>query len=388
MCEYGNSLSHESKISNDIYNNQKLVSIGNDKFIKIAKGKSALAKSTLVIMNEFSEIKQDNTELETSLDLYAIAFQFYDDIIDFKVDYNNKKLSYIIYKTINSLNLTINSETSDTLFSTCIQKNVLFEISKEINKYLDLAILCKFQCAGWHNHIKVFQNIVDTLVLDFRKILKNRETQESFCCLEKPFLTSSINFRELFMLLHNEKFIDINLDISKRSIFLLSNLLNTEELNKAKKEVEKILSIKIDCNESPNYDIFKTLKKNLELCENNKVVTYELVMSLIDFTMLKELDDLEVVELLTLSQKMFDSTCDDFIKLLLLLLFSKIDKTKRNLKCFKSFFKSLIPCSKYIMSNPIEIKMGGKNIYYRSSTFISILYYSTKKIGGKFYDIY
>ena len=149
-------------------------------FEVIAKGKAAMAKYITAALAILSNKPSNIEKLEKSQDYFNIAFQLYDDLKDWKIDYKNCNYSYLLSTVIyeNQLEDKIQSSNPPDLESI----GRMIYLSKAAENQLDGAILSFHKaatygksCSLWLKKIKEFilicQETKGTLVSTRNKLL-------------------------------------------------------------------------------------------------------------------------------------------------------------------------------------------------------------------------
>ena len=144
-------------------------------FSKIARGKLAVGKYPIAALGCLSGKVEKIVELEKSHDLFAEAFQLYDDLRDWKEDFNLKHYSWLLTKIIKENNLSEDcqeKELSNALFGGKYDVLVL----DKINMLCEEAMLYAGRSNSWIRYIKYFQLKVNRLMFDLYSLRGNKLT--------------------------------------------------------------------------------------------------------------------------------------------------------------------------------------------------------------------
>ncbi|MBO8132193.1 MAG: hypothetical protein H0Z29_11930 [Candidatus Marinimicrobia bacterium] len=126
-----------------------------DEFKKIASGKSALAKTVTAALGILKGSEKEIEILDLSQDYFYIAYQLYDDLVDWKKDIENRQFSYILTKLI------IENEIPETCINCNVIRKFLFcsdvaeEIMEVAREYYEkaLEVLGDYKFLSWRRII-------------------------------------------------------------------------------------------------------------------------------------------------------------------------------------------------------------------------------------------
>ena len=147
----------------------KLSEYTYEEFCEIAIGKQALAKlipaSLGVQANCYEQIKN----YEKSMDIFAIATQIYDDLRDWKDDFKNRRLSWLLSRilTENSLDISCDEKmVSNIMFG----KNYDTKMLELANNLCQEAMLIAPTSEQWIRSIRLFIVRINRLMMDLLKM--------------------------------------------------------------------------------------------------------------------------------------------------------------------------------------------------------------------------
>lgn len=150
-----------------------------EEFKEIAAGKSAIAKSAVAALGCLSNSYEKIKDLEKSQDFYAYAYQLYDDLKDWKEDYNNKNYTWFLTQVIQNNGLDQAAEIN--MISRGIFKDGfdVFVLDK-IDELIQLAMIYAGESSAWIKVNRALQNKVSKLKDDIETIkLKHGITNET-----------------------------------------------------------------------------------------------------------------------------------------------------------------------------------------------------------------
>lgn len=150
-----------------------------NEFSMIARGKSALAKYPPTALAFLSDRKDRIPDFEKSLDIFAEAFQLYDDLRDWKEDFELKHFTWILTKVFSENDLTIDSEKEEVSKVFFGGKYDIW-ILHRINKLCERAMLCKVHSRSWIRYIRYFQAKANKLMFDLYSLRKEKITNSIF----------------------------------------------------------------------------------------------------------------------------------------------------------------------------------------------------------------
>lgn len=143
--------------------NGKISDINKESLEFLYSGNSALAKALPVAMAFKAGKKDILSDLEKSIDYYYIGLNLYDDVNDWKQDWQNNNYSYLITKTIINNDINISEISTKHLghyiflkheASKCLEHSITyFKKAKEV--------LSKIECIQWKRAI---QNNLDNCI--------------------------------------------------------------------------------------------------------------------------------------------------------------------------------------------------------------------------------
>lgn len=146
----------------------------------IAKGKAAMSKCVTAALSVLSKNEEKIEALSISQDYFNIAFQLYDDLKDWKEDYDNQRYSYLLTRVIQKYNADKKHKRSNLPNSEIIGRCVYFSGSaenqlREAENFLDKAKIPVegFKCCHWFRIIADFKKSCEQLRVDLKEI-KNR----------------------------------------------------------------------------------------------------------------------------------------------------------------------------------------------------------------------
>ncbi len=164
-------------VSNELNNHRKKITpIETNQMEQWYSGNSALAKALPIAMAYKSDNIKYLIQIENSIDHFYIGMNLFDDVNDWKLDWENGNFSFLITQTIINSELDIASLTSENL-----GKYIFF--NGEAINCLELSIyhyekaLKEFDyinCQGWKSNIKLNLNKCINLRDDIKKLISRQ----------------------------------------------------------------------------------------------------------------------------------------------------------------------------------------------------------------------
>lgn len=138
-------------------------------FKQIAAGKSAIAKTAVAALACLSGSEEKIPSLERSQNLYACAFQLYDDLKDWKDDLVHKNYTWLLTELITKTGQGEDAEPEDIRIH-LFQDGYDFYIIDQINKLLEESMLHAGISKPWIKTIRALQNKASKLKDDLESI--------------------------------------------------------------------------------------------------------------------------------------------------------------------------------------------------------------------------
>jgi len=134
----------------------KVNDISIEKLELLYSGNSALAKALPVAMAFKGDNKIIIKDIEKSIDYFYIALNLYDDVNDWKKDWQNKQFSYLITKTIINNNLNISEVNTEQLGKYIFFKHEASSCLELSISYYNKAkkVLSNIKCDNWKSAIQ------------------------------------------------------------------------------------------------------------------------------------------------------------------------------------------------------------------------------------------
>lgn len=198
----------EQIMQQDVYKYEK------ELWLKLASGKAAIGKATIIALGELSREKEKAKLLSDSYDLYSIGYQIFDDIKDWRSDFQHNNLTRVIIEAVRLLDKPLENISADevgkALFFTPLGSKLLNEAIAYLNQARKL-IDGKF--VSW-------ENFIDEVIAETTEMSQNIE-QMSEIIKKRKYLsgTERINKRDKY------KINSINESIKAGADFLLADKL-------------------------------------------------------------------------------------------------------------------------------------------------------------------
>jgi hypothetical protein len=168
--EYASSVLHEQD------KNLYLDVTDDTSFHSIAKGKAAMAKYPVAALAVLSGQEDKLPLLTESLDCFHVGYQYWDDLVDWKEDFETSKYSPLLARAIASIPPEKRSEQSDKLraqvgrvvYYSGLAQQQLDEAFKWFERASELSLM-----AGgviWANHVNTLQQQTVALANDLRSM--------------------------------------------------------------------------------------------------------------------------------------------------------------------------------------------------------------------------
>lgn len=242
----------------------KLEEYGREEFLAISKGKQAMCK---IIPAIFCCLQNDYTLLEDYekvIDFSSSGMQIYDDLRDWKDDFKNQRISWILNDILHKSGLGLYCDSgsmSDYLFENNLD-NYYLDMAKEL---LDAAMVSseKQLSPTWYRYIRFSQGYINKLRADLLKIRKlpmleldylYKNSYNSEMHLERTILDTTLEFIEKQ---YQKNVIDVKewmisamperpneIEILSGDIFMRAQMFNllSESININKEKIESILN--------------------------------------------------------------------------------------------------------------------------------------------------
>ncbi|HWQ18276.1 MAG TPA: hypothetical protein VN455_00740 [Methanotrichaceae archaeon] len=155
-----------------------------DEIERLGSGKAALSKTITAAMAEISGRKDLLPALDRSQDLFSTGYQLYDDVMDWRWDYENGQSSYLLKRAFKELGIgdeiaqgkaMDSKELGKRLYSTDIVPDTLDIASDYISRAEETAI--RIGCSRWVSWTRLKRKRVEKLrsdLIDIRNRAKNR----------------------------------------------------------------------------------------------------------------------------------------------------------------------------------------------------------------------
>lgn len=170
-------------------------------FEVIAKGKAAMAKYVTAALAVLSNKSQKIEKLEISQDYFNIGFQLYDDLKDWKKDYQNRNYSYLLTTIVYENQLTEEIKSYNPHNLETIGKMIY--LSKAADDQLNRAIY------SFHKAIENAKNCSLWLEKINESILRCQESKDGLVSTRYKLLSrENIKYKNInkkFISIHNEK---------------------------------------------------------------------------------------------------------------------------------------------------------------------------------------
>lgn len=147
----------------------KLSDYTYEDFKMIACGKSALAKFPVAALACLTNKESVLKELEEALDLFAQAFQLYDDLKDWKDDLLEKRYSWMLSKIIIENNFQ-NDIALENVANVLFEKHYDIRVLAKVNELCEESMLTARKNRNWIRYVKTFQMKVMHLMYDMLNI--------------------------------------------------------------------------------------------------------------------------------------------------------------------------------------------------------------------------
>jgi hypothetical protein len=170
--EYAGSVLHER--AKNLYTD----ATDEASFQRVAKGKAAMAKYPVAALAVLSGREDKLPLLAESLDCFHVGYQYWDDLVDWKEDFQSSKYSLLLAKAIARIPAEKRSEQPDKLQA---QVGRVVYYSGLAQQQLDEAFRWFEQASElslnngsviWANHVKTLQQQTVVLAHDLRSIIK------------------------------------------------------------------------------------------------------------------------------------------------------------------------------------------------------------------------
>lgn len=143
----------------------------------IARGKAAVAKIVPTALAILSQSEEQIDPITESQDLYAVGFQLYDDLRDWKGDYERGQYSYLLSKAILDYDLWKETESNSKPDQETVGKTIYFSglaeaTMKKAENFFERATnrVCELEGSGWFKYISGTRAICKQFRLDLSKL--------------------------------------------------------------------------------------------------------------------------------------------------------------------------------------------------------------------------
>lgn len=208
--KYFNKYNHEFIVANKLEKSKKeYESYSYDEFMKIARGKSAIAKISVAALGCLSGNLEKIDEFEETQGLVAQAAQLFDDLRDWKEDLAIGQASYMLNKIREEHNFNA-EDTVDSIRSFLFKEGYLEFILCSIRKLCSKALLFSGKTESWQIRIRLLQERVEHLQRDMLVIKDKEDTlEELYLVEENPAEVLSDKIREMLQSQKENGFLEI-----------------------------------------------------------------------------------------------------------------------------------------------------------------------------------